>query len=115
MKLHHIIALTLCLQAPLSHTNSSVALDQDPCSLGTYAGCTLLMGAGALCATGAYIAHKASRNNAKQNRFAAHSLQKDDPASQAELTTLKYVLTASATALSTCSLYCLNSCLNKTI
>jgi hypothetical protein len=102
MKLLHVIALTLCLHAPLTHTNTQ----HDQCSLPAYFGCTILMGAGALCATGAYVAHKAIKQDLCATR-------KRHDTTHTELKTFKYLLAASATTLATCSIYCFNACINK--
>ena len=105
MKTLKRIALAICLHAPLTHTNNG---QHDQCSLTSYAGCTILMGAGALCAVGAYVAHKA----AKQDLCALPSRNRDH-ANNNELKTFKYFFSLTATGLSGCSLYCLNACLNQ--
>jgi hypothetical protein len=101
MKLHHVITLALCLHAPLTHNNNA---QHDQCSAITYFGCTVLMGAAALCATGAYVAHNAIKPSSSRKR---HDHAHD------ELKAFKYIFTASATALATSSIYCFNACINQ--
>lgn len=101
MKLMRIATLALCLQAPLTYNNNP---QHDQCSSSSYFCCTILMAAGTLCATGAYIAHKTAKQNSVRSSSRDHSNNRN------ELNALKHICALSASGLYSCSMYCLQTC-----